>query len=106
MNSKEEKAKDLELRERELQQRERELRLREIESEIYQQEPQVHQTQKHQKPEGQLNKWGRKLARFGKFLAVVIAVVITIRIAYWLALVMMVGGIAWLGYEIFWKDDK
>ncbi|NES87403.1 MAG: DUF962 domain-containing protein [Moorea sp. SIO2B7] len=110
MNSQNDKHNELQRREKELEERERSLRLRELEAEIYQrekaQDPPLYETRKDNPPDSKLKRWGRKLANVGKFLAVVIGVVVTMRIAYWLALMVMVTGIGWISYKIFLESDR
>lgn len=95
---------ELRRREQELQERERAIRLRELEAEINQ--PPLHQTQKHKPTESSLRRWYGKLANVAKFLVLVVAVVLTIRIATSLAFVLMVGTVAWVAYKLFFEEKR
>ena len=104
MNSQDNQDNELRRRERELQEREHQIRLREIEAEINQ--PPLHQTQKHQPPEKSVKQWYGKLLGVGKFLAVVVAVVVAFKVAVSLAYVVIVGAVAWVAYKIFLESDR
>ncbi|MDP8964247.1 MAG: hypothetical protein M3O33_09745 [Cyanobacteriota bacterium] len=104
MNSQDDKENELRRRERELQAREQAIRLRELDAEINQ--PPLLQTAKHREPNSSLKPWYGKLVNVGKFLAVVVTVVIAIRVATWLATVIMVGAVAWVAYKIFLESDR
>ena len=120
MNSFNHKEEELRRREKELEERERAIRLQELEAEINQvptaemsqsqqaggADPPLYETRKHQEPEGKLKQWQRKLINIGKFLGIVVVVVVTIRIAMWLAMAVMVGLIGWLGYKLFLEEDR
>lgn len=100
---------ELRRREQELQAREHALRLRELEAELYAQnqsiEPPVSPTVKHQPAEGRLNQQLRQALEVGKFLGIVIAVVVAAKIAAWLATVVLVGGVAFIAYKLFFGGD-
>lgn len=104
MNSEDDQENELRRREKELQARESAIRLRELESEINQ--PSLHQTVKYQESEHTLTQWSAKLVNVGKFLAIIIAVVVSIKIATSLAAVIIVGAVAWVGYKIFWESEN
>ncbi|MGK7872732.1 MAG: hypothetical protein AB4426_05285 [Xenococcaceae cyanobacterium] len=110
MNSHDDRDKELQRREKELQERERAIRLRELETEIYgkeeAQELPLYQTTKHEPPEGLLKRWGRKLANIAKFAGIVIAVVVAVKIATWLAMTILVGAVGWVAYKIFLEKDE
>jgi len=106
MNSQDDKDKELRRRERELEARERAIRLREIESEINQPLVPLHESVKPQESEGSLKQLSRKLVPLGKYLAIVVAVVVSIRLATWLASVVIIGGLAWVGYKLFFERDR
>jgi len=97
-------------KEQELQERERALRLREMEAELYQQappnEPPLSPTTKHQASGNQLSQKYRKLLNVAQFLGIVVAVVIAVRIASWLATAVMIGGVAWVVYKMFFEADR
>ncbi len=90
--------------ERELQERERAIRLREIEAEINQ--PPLYQTQKQQPPESSLKQRYGQLVNIGKFLGLVVAVVVAFKIASTLASVILVGAVAWVAYKLFLERDR
>lgn len=104
MNSQDDKDKELQRRERELQAREHAIRLRDLEAQINQ--PPLSGTRKHQKPESSLKQRYGKLVKIGKFLAIVVAVVVSIRIATSLAAVILVGALAWVIYKLFFESDR
>ena len=105
-----ERERQLQQREQELRDRELSLRLQELEAEISQKQivhqPGVYKTTPHQKPQGSLKRFYRKLANIAKFVAIVVIAVAAVRIASWLAGVIIVGGIAWLAYKIFFESDE
>jgi sugar phosphate isomerase/epimerase len=100
---------ELRRREQALQARERALRLRELEAEIYAQntppEPPIVPTRRHQEPERAMQRQFRKVLEVAKFLGIVVAVVIAIRIATWLATAVMIGAVAWIAYKLFFEGD-
>ncbi|HEY9667692.1 MAG TPA: hypothetical protein V6C91_12860 [Coleofasciculaceae cyanobacterium] len=104
MNSQNDNENELRRLERELQERERAIRLREIEAEINQ--PPLHQTRKHQPPEKAQKLWYGKLVNIGKFLALIIAVAVSFKIAASLATIILVGGVAWVAYKLFFESDR
>lgn len=104
MNSQNDKEKEHRRRERELQERERAIRLRELEAEINQ--PSLYQTRKHQPPERAQKPWYGKLVTIGKFLALVVAVAVSFKIAAALASVILVGAFAWIAYKLFFERDR
>jgi anti-sigma-K factor RskA len=104
MDSPDKKARELRHKEQELRKREQEIRLRELESEIDRSVPE-HRTSKYEEPDsqvkGKLTQWRRKI-----IAGIVIAVVVAVRIASWLATAVIVGGIAWIAYQMFFAKDK
>jgi anti-sigma-K factor RskA len=109
MDSPDKKARELRHKEQELRKREQEIRLRELESEIDRSVPE-YRTSKHQEPDSQVNgklkQWRRKIIAAAQFTGIVIAVVVAVRIASWLATAVIVGGIAWIAYQMFFAKDK
>lgn len=105
MNSPNDKERELQRRQRELEERERAIRLRELEAEINHIEPPVYQTTRHdtKKPRRLTLK---KLANIGKFFALVVVTVISLKIASWLTGIIIVAGIAGLGYVLFFKSEN
>ena len=110
MNSPDDQEKDFQRREQELQEREKAIRLRELEAEIYQQhqenQPPLYETIQQKPSENKLRRWGRKLLRLAKFFGFVVIVLVAIKLAYWVAFGIMIGGIAWIGYKIFLEGDS
>ena len=104
MNSQNDNENELQRREREIQERERSIRLRELEAEINQ--PPLYQTQKHQPPESSRKKRYKQLVNVGKFLALVVVVAVSFKIATTLATVILVGGVAWVAYKLFFEGDR
>ncbi|MDY7012021.1 MAG: hypothetical protein SVX43_00240 [Cyanobacteriota bacterium] len=113
MNSEDNRERELKRREHELRQREQELRLRELEAEINGAEPPLHKTTKHNPPESKVKLWGRKLVKIAKFVGFVLVGIALVQVALvigaWVTYLLMAGlagGIAWIGYAIFFKDDS
>ncbi len=104
MNSQNDNQNELQRWEREIQERERAIRLRELEAEINQ--PPLYQTQKHQPPESSRKRRYGKLVNVGKFLALVVAVAVSFKIASTLASVLLVGAVAWVAYKLFFEGDR
>lgn len=108
MNSPEKKTRELRHKEQELRKREQESQLRELEAEIDRSVPE-YLTSKYKEPDSQVNgklkQWRRKILAVAQFTGIVIAVVIAVRIASWLATALMVGGIALIGYKMFFAED-
>lgn len=107
MTTPEEKERELERRERELREREQAIRLKELEEELNKtDDPPYYETQKHEPQEGKLKRWSKKLAKIGKFLGIVVAVIVSVKVAAWLTSVIIIGAIAWVGYKLFLEDDR
>ena len=109
MNSPDKKARELRHKEQELRKREQEIRLRELEAEIDRSVPE-YRTTKYEEPDskvkGKLKQWRRKIIAVAQFTGIVIAVVVAVRIAFWLATVVIVGGIALIAYKMFFAEDR
>ena len=110
MNSPDKKARELRHKEQELRKREQEIRLRELEAEIDRSVPE-YRTSKYEEPdskgkEGKLQQWHRQIIAVAQFTGIVIAVVVAVRIATWLATVVIVGGIALIAYKMFFAKDR
>ena len=119
MTTPEDKKRELNRREAKLQAKERELRLRELETEIYREqeaqtevvaEPPLSQTRKEQPKPNSIQKFGRKLAKFAKFVGFVVGGIAIIKVGFfvgmWLTYFVMAGIIAVIGYQIFLKEDN
>ncbi|MBD2009182.1 hypothetical protein NDI40_03015 [Microcoleus vaginatus ZQ-A3] len=108
MNSPDKKTRELRHKEQELRKREQESLLRELEAEIDRSVPE-YLTSKYEEPDskvnGKLKRWRRKILAVAQFTGIVIAVVVAVRIATWLATALMVGGIALIAYKMFVEED-
>ena len=108
MDSPDKKARELRHKEQELRKREQEIRLRELEAEIDRSVP-AYITSKYEEPDSQVNgklkQWRRKIIAAAQFTGIVIAVIVAVRIATWLATAVIVGGIALIAYKIFVEED-
>ncbi|MBD0392956.1 MAG: hypothetical protein ICV52_03530 [Microcoleus sp. C1-bin4] len=109
MDSPDKKARELRHKEQELRKREQEIRLRELEAEIDRSVPE-YRTSKYEEPDsqvkGKLKQWRRKIIAVAQFTGIVIAVVVAVRIASWLATAVIVGGISWIAYKMFFAKDR
>lgn len=88
----------------ELHRHERELRLREIEAEINQ--PSLSRIANDQEAKGALNRRHKQIREVTKFVGIVIAVVVAVRVARWLATAVVISAIVWIVYTIFFKNDR
>lgn len=109
MNYPDKKTRELRHKEQELRKREQESLLRELEAEIDRSVPE-YLTSKYKEPDSQVNgklkQWRRKILAVAQFTGIVIAVVVVVRIASWLATALMVGGIAFIAYKMFVEEDR
>jgi len=109
MNYPDRKERELRHKEQDLRKREQEIRLRELESEIDRSVPE-HLTIKYAEPDSKTNsklkQWRRKIIAASQFTGIIIAVVVAVRIASWLATALIVGGIALIAYKIFFEEDR
>jgi len=66
-------------------------------------------TRKHAEPDSKTNsklkQWRRKIIAAAQFTGIIIAVVVAVRIASWLATALIVGGIALIAYKILFEKD-
>lgn len=107
MATPEDRERELERKERELHEREQAIRLKELEDELNKSsDPPYYETEKHEKPEGKLKRWSKKLTNIAQFCGITIAVIVSIKIAAWLTTVILVGGVAWVGYKLFVEGDR
>lgn len=104
MNPQDDQHKELQRREQELRAREKAIRLRELEAEISSIESPLHKTVKHE-PGNKLQSWQKKLVMAGKFFALVIAGIVSVKIATWLAGFIIVGAIVWFSYKLFFESE-
>ena len=95
-------------KEQNLRRKQQEIRLRELETQIYR-EPPLYKTRKHKSPENALIKFSRKIVNFAKFTAFVLVGIVFIRVGFligmWITYLIMTGIIAFIGYQIFLKDN-
>ncbi|BAY14960.1 hypothetical protein NIES2109_36820 [Nostoc sp. HK-01] len=105
MKSEEDRRQELEQRERILREREVELRLREIETDIHGSQAPFHQTVKHQ-PEDSHKPWVKKAILAGKLFALGVAVLVAAKIASAVAGVIIIAGLVWMSYKLFFESPK
>lgn len=103
-NSENDKNNDIQRRERELEEREHAIRLRELEAELNQ--PPLHKTVKYEKPESSLKRLSRQMLRVGKYIAIVVALVIGIKVASQLTTVIIIGSVGFVVYKLFFEGDR
>ncbi len=90
-------------REKELQEREHALRLRELEAELHQSMPLP--TTKHHEPTRSVQQWAKKAKNIALFVGIVVVTMVAVKIATQLAAGVMVLGIAWVAYKIFFERN-
>ena len=106
MTSQHNKDEELQRREQELRDREHALRLREIEAELSQPSLGVSPTVKHTEPESAMRRRLKKLQNVATFFGIVVVVAVAVKIANQLAMAVIVGGIAWVAYKMFFEGDR
>lgn len=89
--------------ERRLQKRECALKLQKTKTELKQH--QVYPTAKHDRPETVLQHWGQWIVAVSKFVGIVVVMLVLARLATWLAGMVLLAGIIWVVYKIFFEDD-
>ncbi|MEG4866448.1 MULTISPECIES: hypothetical protein [unclassified Microcoleus] len=108
MNFPDKTARELRHKKQDLRRREQEIWLRELEAEIDRSVPE-HLTRKYEESDSQVNgklkQWRRKILAVAQFTGIVIAVVVAVRIASWLATTLIVGFIALSAYKMFIEED-
>lgn len=105
MNDYNKQNQDIEQRQKELEAREQAIRLKELEHELYQKEAPFYKTVPDTPPENKLKRWTRQAVKIGKFLGVVVIGIAAIQLGAWIAGFILVGGIAWFSYKIFFNSD-
>ena len=91
-------------REEALKARELKLRLKEIEQELA--DIPVQPTVKHHEPTKPKDRRRlKRISTLGKFLLIVISVIVAIRIAAWLSTVIILFGVGWVAYKLFIESD-
>lgn len=106
MTSQNDQENEFQRLERELYERERAIRLREIQAEINEPQPPLYQTQKHQPSENSVKQQNKQLLNVGKFFLLVVAVAVSFKIATALATVILIAGVSWVGYKLFFDRKR
>ena len=90
-------------REEALKARELKLRLREIEQEL--DNIPVQPTAKHHEAASPKSRQTlKKMTEIGKFLLIVIGVIVAIRVAAWLSTLVILFGVSWVAYKLLIKS--
>lgn len=109
MNSPDPKARELRHKKQQLRKRQQEIQLSELAAEIDRSVPayitRKYDEQANSQTNSKLQQWRRKIAATTQFTGIIIAVVITVRIASWLATALIVGGIALIAYQTLFEED-
>lgn len=107
-------------REQKLSRKQQEIRLKELETQIYQEQrptkninysqPPLYKTRKHNLAENALKKFSRKIVNLAKFTVFVILGIAFIRVGFlvgmWITYLVMTAIIAFIGYQIFLKENE
>ncbi|MFS8119202.1 MAG: hypothetical protein ACMG55_12020 [Microcoleus sp.] len=109
MNSTDKKSRELRHKEQELRKHEQEILVRELEAAIDLSVP-AYLTIKYDEPDTQANsklkqQWRRKILANAQFIGIVIAVIFVVRIASWLGMALVIGGIALIVHKTFFEED-
>jgi ferric-dicitrate binding protein FerR (iron transport regulator) len=104
MNPQNKQEEELRRREQELQEREQALRIKQLELELG--HAPITSAGKSAPSESPVNRRYRQILNLAKFLGLVIAVVVAIRIAAWLATMVMIGSVIWVIYKLFFASDR
>ncbi len=97
------KEQELKNREAELKEREVKMRLRELEAELEDSTP-VQPTTKQTETLGR--PWYKRLPKIAKFGLIVVGVIVAVKLATWLATLLLIFGIGWAGYKLFLESDR
>ena len=104
-----EEEQQLKQRQQALEQREQEIRLRELELEIAREtqetEPPLYQTRKENLAQKTITPWWKKLLFVGKLFVLMVVVFVATKLAYWLALGILVSSITWVSYKLFLERE-
>ena len=85
--------------------RELKQRLNELEKGLV--EPPVQPTVKHTEPiQRKKASLSKKITDIGKFMLVVVSVIVAIRLAAWVGTIVMVPGITWMAYKLFLESKE
>ena len=109
MNATEKNSRELRHQKQELRKQKQENLLRELESEIDRSVP-TYLTTKYEETDSETNsklkqQWRRKILATAQFAGIVIAVVLVVRIAYWVATALIVGGFALIAHKTFFEEE-
>ncbi len=108
MNYPDQKAREIRHKKQELRKRQQELLLDELAAEIDCSVP-AYLISNCEEPESktnsQIKQWRRKKIAIAQFVGIFMAVVITVRVASWLAIALIVGVITLIAYNIFFEED-
>jgi ferric-dicitrate binding protein FerR (iron transport regulator) len=91
-----------------LRDRELAVRLRELELEVDQQRlppSPAKRATPERRPQNFLRRFYKKIENVAKFLGIVVLVIVGIQIASWLAGTIILCGIIWMAYKIFFESD-
>jgi hypothetical protein len=102
MNPQNQPDREQELKQREeaLRQRELEIRLRELDAEINTQTNNTDQTPTHATVKHRPS-WFSQLNYAGKFFGIVVAVIVAVKVASWVAAMLLFGTIVWVTFQLF-----
>jgi hypothetical protein len=107
MTSPQDHENELRRREKNLEERELKIRLRELESELYQDVP-LHKTVKHQPEPSKFQRWKKKATKILMFTGVVITALVVLNVVNRIASLffgaLILGGIAFVAYKIFFEE--
>ncbi|MEG3977087.1 hypothetical protein QT970_21050 [Microcoleus sp. herbarium8] len=108
MNYPDQKAREIRHKKQELRKQQQELLLDELAAEIDRSVP-AYLTSNCEEPDSkshnQIKQWRRKMLAITQFAGIFIAVIVTVRVASWLAIVLIVGVITLIVYNIFFEED-
>ncbi|MBE9183299.1 hypothetical protein IQ270_00805 [Microcoleus sp. LEGE 07076] len=109
MNYPDQKARELRHKKQEMRKRQQEFLLSELAAEIDRSVPAYltsnYDEEQDSKPNSQIKQRRRKILAAAQFTGIVITVVITVRIASWLATALIVGVIALIAYKSFFAEE-
>ena len=109
MNATEKDSRELRHKKQELRKQKQKILLRELESEIDRSVP-TYLINKYEETDSQTNsklkqQWRRKILAIAQFAGIVIAVIFVVRIAYWVATALIIGGIASIAHKTLFEED-
>lgn len=107
MSSPDPKERDFQQREADLRERELALKLKAMEMELdlaKRSHPRKQKPRNLEKRPSRIRRWRRNAIEGIKLFAVVVLVVAAIRVAYWLASIVLVLGVSYLAYKLFFAN--